>query len=131
MKRKFILLPITLTALTLAIGLIGCNNPDTPTPEVTKYHFGFTGNYCKINGHGHIDIDIEQDSKVEYTVLPDDGFKLSETQDLPEGISLTGNLLTIEKMDKAYEVTINAELDKHVEFVISKSETSVETQSVL
>ncbi|MCQ3914382.1 MAG: hypothetical protein MJ201_00965 [Mycoplasmoidaceae bacterium] len=32
MKRKFILLPITLIALTPAISLVGCGDPDTPEP---------------------------------------------------------------------------------------------------
>ncbi|MCQ3915152.1 MAG: hypothetical protein MJ201_05450 [Mycoplasmoidaceae bacterium] len=34
MKRKFVLLPITLTALAPAISLVGCGDPDTPTPEI-------------------------------------------------------------------------------------------------
>lgn len=33
MKKKFILLPITLTALTPTISLVGCKDPDEPTPE--------------------------------------------------------------------------------------------------
>lgn len=41
MKRKFILLPITLTALAPAISLVGCGDPDTPEPpgpvvDITK-----------------------------------------------------------------------------------------------
>ncbi|MCQ3908549.1 MAG: hypothetical protein MJ200_03220 [Mycoplasmoidaceae bacterium] len=32
MKRKFILSPITLTALAPAISLVGCGDPDTPEP---------------------------------------------------------------------------------------------------
>ena len=32
MKRKFILLPITLTALAPVISLVGCGDPDKPEP---------------------------------------------------------------------------------------------------
>ncbi|MCQ3915153.1 MAG: hypothetical protein MJ201_05455 [Mycoplasmoidaceae bacterium] len=52
MKRKFILLPITLIALAPAICLVGCGDPDTPEPPEPEpvyqpYEIKWDGEYYK------------------------------------------------------------------------------------
>ncbi|MCQ3915159.1 MAG: hypothetical protein MJ201_05485 [Mycoplasmoidaceae bacterium] len=108
--KKILLIPITLTALTPMVSMVGCGEP-----EANEYRFEFTGNNCTIDGLAHFVTLIKKGEKVEYTVEPDSGHMLSSTQDLPEGVTLVGNILTIEKMDKPYTVTVNAALPLTIE----------------
>ncbi|XQP55315.1 MAG: hypothetical protein ACOQNV_00900 [Mycoplasmoidaceae bacterium] len=66
MKRKLILLPITLTALTPAISMVGCSNPDEPTS--TKHIVTFSaGEHGSLEGETTITVEGNETTLGEIT----------------------------------------------------------------
>ncbi|XQP55313.1 MAG: hypothetical protein ACOQNV_00890 [Mycoplasmoidaceae bacterium] len=66
MKKKLILLPITLTALTPAIGLVGCGNTDTPELETHIVTFS-AGDHGSLEGETTVTVKGDKTTLGEIT----------------------------------------------------------------
>lgn len=83
------------------------NNPEpTPTPAVS-HKFTFNGDCCMINGQYTYTHDIfEDDKNVQYTITPEEGYKLPET--VTGGVSYNANTGVITISEIKEDITVTA-----------------------
>lgn len=84
------------------------NNPEpqpTPTPAVS-HKFTFNGDCCMINGQYTYTHDIfEDDKNVQYTITPEEGYKLPETVTGGVSYNATTGVITISEIKEDITVT--------------------------